>query len=187
MNETLFHFVNQFAGSNGFLDDTMKFFAGKLVWVMIGIMAVLWFTGKLENQRIAFNSVLTAMLALGIGMFVIGPMIDHPRPFVSLTVNQLITHDADPSFPSDHSTFAFSLAFAAFLIKRKIGSVLLVLAALTGIGRVFVGVHFPFDVMGGMVLALICAFIVHILHRQTEPALKWCVRLYRKVTFQRQA
>ncbi|SMG15302.1 undecaprenyl-diphosphatase [Paenibacillus aquistagni] len=187
MNESLFQFVNQFAGSNGYLDEAMTFFAEKLVWVMIGIMVVLWFTGKLENQRIAFNSVLTAMLALGIGMFVIGPMIDHPRPFVSLTVNQLVTHDADPSFPSDHSTFAFSLAFAALLVKRRIGILMLALASLIGIGRVFVGVHFPFDVLGGMALALICAFIVHILHRQTEPALKWCVRVYRKATFQRQA
>src|SRR3954454_7250194 len=55
----------------------------------------------------------------------------------------------DPSFPSDHATGACSLAFAIWLCDGTIGTVLLVLAALLSFARVYVGTHYPGDVLGG--------------------------------------
>src|SRR5207249_9998191 len=51
----------------------------------------------------------------------------------------------DPSLPSDHASAAFAIAFAVFLFDRVIGSVFLAAAAVIGVGRVFIGAHYPLD------------------------------------------
>lgn len=182
MNYAIFQFVNQMAGQYGWLDALMVFFAKDLVWVMLAILAVLWVSGRSVNQKGVFYACLSAALAILVAGWIISPIVDHPRPFVEHTVHQLVPHDADPSFPSDHTTFTFSIAFTVWmLLKRRMGIVMLILACLTGIGRVYVGVHYPADIAGGIILALLSSMAVVKYRKYADPVAKICIGIYNKI------
>ena len=77
-----------------------------------------------------------------------------PRPFVAHHVDVLIHHAADASFPSDHTTGALAISIAFWLYHRKIGSCLIAFGLLTGFSRIWVGHHYPVDVLGSILVAL---------------------------------
>jgi undecaprenyl-diphosphatase len=91
------------------------------------------------------------------------------RPFQTHQVHQLIAHDPGVSMPSDHATAAFALAFGigAFLSWRW-GVVLAVVAAAIGLGRVWVGVHYPGDVAVAAVIAALAVLAVRVGNRQLD-------------------
>ena len=66
----------------------------------------------------------------------------------------------DPSFPSDHSTAAFAIAFAVFFLSRKVGIGFLVAATMVALSRVFVGLHYPSDVVAGVLIGAGSAWLV---------------------------
>jgi len=181
LNESLFDMINRLAGHYDWLDDLMEIFAQDIVWLMIGVLAVLWFTGKEDNQKAVFHACLTAAAALMIASLLISPLVDHPRPFVTHEVTQLIPHAADPSFPSDHSTLAFSLAFSLMFVKRRAGLMMLVLAILTGISRIFVGVHYPGDILGAIILSFVTSLLVLVLRNKIDPLPSFIIRVYRRM------
>ncbi|ADQ15777.1 phosphatase PAP2 family protein [Halanaerobium hydrogeniformans] len=83
-----------------------------------------------------------------------------PRPFVSLEIESLIEHTASASFPSMHSSSAFVIAIAIYNIYPTFGKVMLGLAVITAVSRVMVGVHYPSDIFGGLILAVLVNSIV---------------------------
>jgi undecaprenyl-diphosphatase len=97
-------------------------------------------------------------------------------------VHLLIPHAADPSFPSDHATLAFSLAFSLLFANRRVGLLMLGLALITGISRVYVGVHYPGDILGAMALSLAAAYLVWKLRTRLDRVPAYFIRLYRKLT-----
>lgn len=81
--------------------------------------------------------------------------IQEPRPFLTFHLTPLITPPADLSFPSGHASFMGVIA-AAFLITRSKWSWLFIfLALLVGFSRIYVGVHYPLDVLTGFVLGFL--------------------------------
>jgi len=182
LNYAIFQFINQWAGQGCWLDSVMVFCARDLVWVMLLILAVLWISGRSVNQKGVFYACLSAALAILVAGWIISPIVDHPRPFVEHQVHQLVPHDADPSFPSDHTTFTFSIAFTVcMLLKRRMGILMIVLASLTGIGRVYTGVHYPADIAGGIILALLSSMLVVKYRGFAEPLAKLCIGIYNKI------
>lgn len=88
--------------------------------------------------------------------FVLKDVIAHPRP--DLTKALFIPNDVY-SFPSGHATFMFALAFSMYRFDKRAGVILFVLAVVTGIARVFAGVHFWYDIVGGIIVAYIVSSI----------------------------
>lgn len=181
MNYQLFQIINHFAGKWDLVDDLMEFFAQDIIWLMIAMIGVLWFTRKEQQQQSAFYALLSAVVALGIATVWISPEVNQPRPFVLHVVHQLIPHNADASFPSDHSTLAFSLAFSLLFTNRKWGIVALVLACLTGFARVYVGVHYPGDIAGSAALAALISFLVYTMRARLNPVPNLLIRIYNKI------
>jgi undecaprenyl-diphosphatase len=182
MNYSLFQSINNLAGQSHFIDSLMIFCANNIVWVMLVVLTALWLTGRPDNQKLVFYSCLTAAVSLLIAAFVISPSVNHTRPFVGHTIHQLIPHVPDASFPSDHATFAFAVAFTLLFAKRRTGIVMLALAVLTGFARVFVGVHYPADILGALVLSLLVGYIVMKLSGRLEALPLFFIRIYRKLT-----
>ncbi|MET7706393.1 phosphatase PAP2 family protein [Micromonospora sp. NPDC005413] len=90
------------------------------------------------------------------------------RPFQSHHVHQLIPHDPGVSLPSDHATAAFTLAFGVYaFLNRRWGVILAVAAAAVGIARVWVGVHYPGDILAAAAIAGLAVVAVGVgLHHQ---------------------
>jgi undecaprenyl-diphosphatase len=83
-----------------------------------------------------------------------------------------VAHASGQSFPSDHATAAFGLALATFaLLSRRWGAALFVLALLIGFARVYVGIHYPGDIGGGLLAAVIGVGVVALPYRRrtTRP------------------
>ncbi|WP_123040279.1 undecaprenyl-diphosphatase [Cohnella candidum] len=182
MNYTLFQLINGVAGRFDGIDDIMEFCAQDLIWVMLALLALLWLTGKTANQKLVFFSCLSAAVSLLIAGLVISPEVGHARPFVDHAVHQLIPHAPDASFPSDHSTFAFSVAFVLLFARRKTGWLMLALAAVTGFARVYVGVHYPGDILGAMALSLVVSYGVWKTSGRLDALPNFFIRVYRKLT-----
>jgi undecaprenyl-diphosphatase len=147
MNYYIFHILNSHAGRADPLDDVMEFTANWLIYASFAIAAAL-ITLSLTRRRVRPVAELGAALAVA---FVAGMAVAHTshqmRPFQTHQVHQLIAHDPGVSMPSDHATAAFALAFGigAFL-SRRWGVTLSAIALAVGLGRIWVGVHYPGDI-----------------------------------------
>ncbi|MDP4000895.1 MAG: phosphatase PAP2 family protein [bacterium] len=162
MDEIIFKFINNFAGQNQTLDYVGIFFAEYLFFVLVGLVIVLWLYKSLSNRNVslAFVSVLVIkLLAEGLKH-----LIDRPRPFTVMDVNQLIERESGLSFPSGHTMVLFALAFS-FYGTRWFWP-FIVLASLGSLARVFVGVHYITDILGGIVIAALVVWGLKILFKK---------------------
>lgn len=179
----LFQWINHMAGKNVWIDHVMVFYTeyGPLLFGMI--LLWLWFSkkGNTENQRkMVLLAAATALVALGINQ-IIGTFYFRERPFAAHAVTLLVHRSTDPSFPSDHSAGAFALALAMLWQNRKLGRVMIGMAILLAFSRVFVGVHYPLDVLGGSLTALLGMAIIRSQSQRLEPVLQWMLRMWKKI------
>src|SRR5206468_12590213 len=118
-------------------------------------------------------ALASAALALLINQL-IATIWHRQRPFASHpSAHVWGARSHDPSFPSDHASAAFAIAFAVFLFDRVAGAVFLAAAVVVGVGRVLIGAHYPADVLAGVLVGLACAVVVA---RLARPAIEFGVR-----------
>lgn len=140
---------------------------GGLLWIFISIMLICIPTiGKesLEKKKrrknygilLIISLVLTAIL----GNLIIKNIIQRPRPFqVDTSVIPLI-HPREYSFPSGHTSSSFAAATILFLYNPKAGGFAFLVAGLIAFSRMYFFVHFPTDILGGIVLGVFCSILV---------------------------
>ncbi|MEU3049473.1 MULTISPECIES: phosphatase PAP2 family protein [unclassified Streptomyces] len=145
----------------GWFDRTMEF-VGEYGIMLALVLVALWCwwsvrrSGTREDSVAAVAGLVWAPLAAGIALLVNIPIrgfVQRPRPFYDHDgLEVLVQGKTDFSFVSDHSTMAMAIAAALFITHRRFGAVALVLAAAEGFCRVYMGVHYPTDVIGGFAL-----------------------------------
>lgn len=182
MNYELFKAIHQYAGQYPFLDSFMVFITEKALIIFAITLLVMWFLGNDTYKKSVFYATVTGFLGLLLN-FIISHIYFEPRPFVTHSVDILINHAADASFPSDHTTGAFSLAIAIFLRHRKIGLGMLLLAILTGVSRIYVGHHYPFDVLGSMIVSMIISGLIFKISPLLEPIPNLMIKIYNRLPF----
>ena len=167
MDYTLYKAINGLSGS-AFPDDVFKFLANYLPAIIVVLVAlaflVPWSRSRVERR----NGASLATASAGVALLIAQPithLVDRTRPYIDHPAHAhlLISRSHDPSFPSDHATGAFALAFGIWLYDRTLGTVLLVLAAILAFSRVYVGTHYPGDVVGGAVLGIAVAGALYLL------------------------
>ncbi|HLO18335.1 MAG TPA: undecaprenyl-diphosphatase [Anaerolineales bacterium] len=156
MDVFLFQQINGLAGQNPWLDSFMTLCARYLPIVFAFFLIGLWLA---RQQRVALLAGVSALLALGIGQIFNGIFL-RARPYTVYATHLLVDRTSDPSFPSDHTTLAFAIAALIWKFNRKVATVLLGLAILQGFARVYVGAHYPSDVVGGAVLGMLVSSAV---------------------------
>ncbi len=190
MNYQLFLMVNQWAGRYAWLDRGMVFITNYSPVIFAGLLALLWFSNKQnrqsrlreKSQRTALYAAFSATIALSFNQL-INAVYWHPRPFVDHVVHQLVPHSAaESSFASDHTILAFAVASMLMLRKHYLRHVALLLAVLTAVSRIFVGVHYPADVIGGAVIAFAASILVIRAASLIEPIVQLAFRVYAKLT-----
>ncbi len=216
-NYMLFQDINSHAGQTPWFDGLMIFCANSLIFFFPLLLLMVWGVplnwrkrslrqGEAEviqERRAAVLWVAIAcLLAYGLNL-VIEQFVYEPRPFVSHKVHLLITHDADASFPSDHTAWSFAVVgmllfvvlplfrvawrkradgwrgsgFAPLFVPCLLIIAALVIACSIGLARIFVGVHYPGDILGGAIDGLVAAYVVtllrHWLRRPTDVVLRF--------------
>lgn len=169
-NMALFHMINQYAGLNPIV-DTIAILAAKYMPVIFVIALIyLWIKKGTNTKNIVLYSIYAAILGLIIN-YVIGLLYFHPRPFMIPVGTTLFPYSAETSFPSDHTTFMISIALMMIYFKgtRKFGILLMILGLIGGFSRVFAGVHFPFDILGSVGVAVIVSLLIYYLKDWFTP------------------
>jgi undecaprenyl-diphosphatase len=150
--------------------------------VMVLATVALWFLARPGGDRkwklAAGSGLAAAALALVVDQ-VIHAIYDRPRPYESHQISHPWTSKTDPAFPSDHSSASLAIAFAILMIDPLVGAVFVVIALLIGVGRIFIGAHYPGDILASLVVAAVSAFVVVRLGR---PVVAFCVRLVERLT-----
>ncbi len=161
---SIFHAINGLAGKNALMDAVVVAFTRYSPAVYIAIFVWLWFRGgKKEqvrlNRRLVVYAAFSAALALGIN-HLIGVFYFRPRPFSAARVNLLVPPVTDSSFPSDHGAATGAVAGTGLVLNRPLGNALLILGVLVWLSRVYVGLHYPSDVLSGGLIGILSSYIV---------------------------
>lgn len=160
--------INRLAGTNGGLDFAMTSISAVGIPLLVLAVAGQWWRGpdRWHNRHILVASGFSFLLGLAINQAVL-VFIFRLRPYDAGVTHLLIARSTDPSFPSDHATAAMSIA-AAFLIHgaRRSGFWYLAAALLMMFSRVYIGIHYVGDVIGGAATGIVAAVLVHAFYRE---------------------
>lgn len=158
----------------------MVWCADDLIFVMVAVVALRWWQiGSYPRMRHAcLVAGLSFLLAVGINLL-IALLIHRIRPNDAGLTQALIAHNPDWSFPPDHAATSMVIAVAIWLQNcRKMAMAFLIAASVICVTRVFVGVHFISDVMGGAVVGIVAAFIVSKLFDENNELSRQLIRLF---------
>jgi undecaprenyl-diphosphatase len=150
---------------------------------MVVVTVGLWLLarpGGSEKWKLAAVSALgSAALALGVNRLISSAIWDRERPYVTHHIAHPWINSHDPSFPSDHASAAFAIAFAVLAFDVVAGGIFLFFALVISVGRLFIGAHYPGDVAAGLLVGLAASLVIAKLAR---PAVVFLVRRVQRLT-----
>ncbi|MFS2248607.1 undecaprenyl-diphosphatase [Bacillus sp. A31] len=159
-NEDLFRWVNQLSIDHGYLNPLFIGLAEYTVLLAALMCLFIWFQNRSRtNRRVVVSAGFTFILAELIGK-IAGIFYSNQQPFAEMShVNLLIQKEVNNSFPSDHTIFIFSVCLIFWLFHKR-HVYWLIIACAVGFSRIWVGVHYPFDVLAGAIIACLTAVAV---------------------------
>ena len=181
-NQAIFLHVNGTPATPHWLIVTSVFIANYTIWVVPVMLTCMWLAGGDSRRGSAIHATFVGFVALGINQL-IGMAWYHPRPFAIGLGHTFLTHAPDSSFPSDHATLLSAISFTFFYRgKRLVGMLALAVDIAVAWARVFVGVHFPFDMAGAAMIAWLTYVLSLPLWRLGGAAFsRALIAVYRKV------
>jgi undecaprenyl-diphosphatase len=181
LNETLFLLLNASDHPSSIVMTLAILFAEYVIWLVPLTLFIGWLRGSDLTRKLMLEATTSGFAGLMIAQ-VIGLVWQHPRPFMIGLGHTLIPHVADSSFPSDHLTLLWAVSFS-FLIHRKprmVGVFLALLGVPMAWARIYLGVHFPLDMLGSALVAGISAWLCFREERWFMSRLyQWTTTIYR--------
>ncbi len=183
LDHALFLWLNAPAHPNPATLALAVFLGERLVWAIPALIAVGWLRGGEHTRKAMIAATAAALLGL-LANLLIGSVWPHPRPFAIGLGHALIAHAANSSFPSDHLTLWWAVAFSLLMQPRTRGpGAVLALAGLAvAWARIYLGVHFPLDMLGAAAVAACSAWLVRrAAPRCLEQVYRQTIELHRRL------
>ena len=167
-NTLLFYFINN-GLSNPFFDFLMPAITNFGSFIAMAIICVLMYIFGGENTRKVALIGLVALLLANVAVYLLKNIVAEPRPFIVLpNVIQLVSEPESYGFPSGHAASSFAVMMVIGLKYRlnfkgksyKLLYPLLAFATLIAFSRVYIGVHYPLDVLFGAIVGILSAVLV---------------------------
>ena len=172
----LFLAINAHVGKNRVHDQIMMFASSTLI-VFFGFCVFVWALLALSPELFTlFVKMLLTAIVFGLGFnWIFGLLWSHPRPIVELVDIRVLTHTLTTlkAFPSDHATISFTLFFLTLIFGAPIWVLVIffLCACVVSMGRIYCGVHYPRDIVGGFfVSAFFCTIAYTLTIKFSEPA-----------------
>lgn len=158
----LFHFANS-AISNWLFDRIMPFITNQNHWFLIYIFlpVILFWKGGKTGKIVAVLLIITVIIADQTSSSIIKPLVNRLRPCHTLVdINLLVPCGGGKSFPSSHAVNNFAEAVILSHFYSQYKWICYTIASMVAFSRVYVGVHYPSDIIGGAFIGIIIALIV---------------------------
>jgi undecaprenyl-diphosphatase len=152
------------------------------------VLVWLWFSTRDSlkretNQRAAITAIISVGLASAV-MLVINDHYFRVRPFNALpegSVNLLFYRPHDSSLPANFAAVMFALALPVFFKNKTYGSFLLALAVISSFGRIYMGVHYPLDILAGFAVGALGSLAAYIVGRVLSPLLTFVLNRVQRI------
>jgi len=161
MNSTLFRMINNLGKQYTDLNPFFVFIAEYMIFFLVLAVLLFLFSRRNKNRIMVICAFITLVIS-DLFAKIAGQFHSNNQPFAELpNVNRLVEKAVNNSFPSDHTIIFFSFCITFWLFKRGWGILWVILAVLVGISRIWVGVHYPADVLVGAIISIVSATIVY--------------------------
>ncbi len=134
-------------------------------WIMLTALFLL----RKSTRTTGFVMMAALVIDVIVCNGILKPLIARPRPCSFVDIALLVPRPSDLSFPSGHTAASFAVAMALYFSQSRLARPALLLAALIGLSRLYLYVHFPTDILGGIVVGMVAAY-----------GAKWIVETWRK-------
>lgn len=166
--EILFFIKNHLR--NGFFDAIVPFYTNLgndgLIWIALGVVLLI----PKKTRKCGVMVLATLLVMLVVNNIILKNLIARERPCATYPeLVELVKVPTSYSFPSGHTVSAIAVSFTILSQHKKFGIVTIILALLMGLSRLYVGVHFPTDVYGGIIVGFAISLIVCTLEKKITP------------------
>ena len=172
LNRAIFEALFRFAHKNFLLDYIFAFSGRYLLYILIAGFFIFLVAQRNRSERILLFAQVALVTVIGRGIIVeaLHYFYPYPRP-IALGITPLF-QEIGNAFPSGHASFLFGLAAVMLLWNRRWGSAYLALALINGLGRIIAGVHWPLDIVGGILVGFGSLFITEVLLKPYLEAIR---------------
>lgn len=162
LDQLIFEKIYSLAGQSVCLDSLAIFLATVLVIALPLSLLIFIVLGKDKRRELMMFTTATfsCILSRGIIVSLIRLAWHRPRPFLALNLTPLIPYGDKASFPSGHAAFLFALALAVWFFHKRVGWLFLSLSLLGSLSRIYLGLHWPSDILAGAIIGLFSASCV---------------------------
>ena len=184
MDETVFLWLNGFVGKAPAFDAVIELVASDyLVPVALALtLLALWFGCDTASRGRYQYGIIAAVFAVALSngsIEILNNFVFRDRPFVDHEVSLLFYEPTDSSFPANAAALAFGVSAAVWAFNRRVGSALLAASLLYAFSRVYVGVHYPFDVIAGGLIGVVAAVVAQAVVRLLRPLIEVVLKVGR--------
>ncbi|OKH82019.1 UDP-diphosphatase [Mycobacterium sp. ST-F2] len=176
----IFHAINDFARDTPWLHPLLASYANDGVLVFAALLLAGWWIARKSPDPMAMVAALWAPLGVLAAVLVYDPIalsVNETRPCNALRDIVVLHCNTDGGFPSIHAVVAAAAAAGLWLVNRRLGIVAALAAGLMAFARVYVGAHYPRDVLAGLALGGVVSLAGYLLAR---PILRRLVGLLEK-------
>ncbi|MFD1737572.1 undecaprenyl-diphosphatase [Bacillus salitolerans] len=164
MNKRIFWCLNRFSGRMSSIDYLMVLLSNYSRYFYVIVILFLWIRGS-NSKETSKNSMVSVAVAWVLN-FIIGKTYYKPRPFIFHKVGLLSHSKRTSTFPSKHTILVFAVSTSIYLRNRILGRWMTCFSALVGFSRIWVGAHYPLDILGSALLGSIVSMMVNIQNKR---------------------